>query len=297
MYAKSIVKKVISVCLFIVVSTTNIFGQSDLQTYTPSKLLEKNKLDIKIYNNFYTQTRSADIAGIVNQVNRATFFTSTFETYAGISKNARINIGFIANLKSNSSRRNALDVFGYKKEDFIASNGLTSIAASIKWSPFKKLSNFSLQSSFHIPLFEDNPKGFYLDKRSYVWENKFFYDKLFSNNKFQLFTELDVTYIFGDSADYSNPDINSGERFANNSLAFPISIFLSYFPAEKSSIFVNAQHYILVGAYNQNFSLLGLGYKYQLTNKFNFEISSSYFLRGMGTGLGETYNLGLRYIL
>ena len=37
--------------------------QSNIQTYTPSKLLEKGKWDIKWFNNLYTQTKG-DINGI-----------------------------------------------------------------------------------------------------------------------------------------------------------------------------------------------------------------------------------------
>ncbi len=296
-YKNSPFSLLIVLSFVLIISTVDSYAQSDLQTYTPSKLLEKGRMDFKLYNNYYTQTRSADTLGEVSKIARSTFFTSTFEMYRGISKKSKINVGVIANFKSNSSEKDALNVFQFQNIDQVSSVGITTLAASIKWSPFNKIANFSLQSSYYFPVFDDNPNGFYLDKRSNVWENKFFYDKLMANNKVQLFTELDMTYIFGNVADYTNPDINNGERFANNSLAFPISVFLSYFPTDNASIFINAQHYTLKGAYNQNFTLAGLGYKYQLTNELNIELSSSYFIRGQATGLGETYNFGLRYIL
>ena len=283
--------------LFIVIELPALYAQSDLQTYTPSKLLAKGKMDMKWYNNFYTQTRSADTLGVVSVVPRSTFYTFTYEMYWGVSKNAKFNIGFITNFKSNSSRPGALDVFRFEEEDFIARWGGTTFAPSLKWSPFDKSPNFSVQSSFYFPVFEDNPRGFYLDKRSYVWENKLFYDHLFPRNKFQLFAEVNLTYNFGEQVDYSNNEINNQERFANNSFAFPVSVFLSYFPGPKTAFFINAQHFSLAGAFNQNFTHSGLGFKYQLAKHLNVEVSSSYFLRGKASGLGETYNLGFRYIL
>lgn len=290
--------------LFFILSFGSANSQSDLQTYTPSKLLEKGKMDFKLYNNFYTGTRyigSEDSSEVVT-VPRGTFFTSTFEYNIGISENSVINVGFIANLKSNSSNNNALDVFRFESVDSISRAGLTSIAPSIKISPFKKMSNFSFQSSFHIPIFKEisvKDGGVYLDYRSYRWENKFFFDKLSKNKKFQFFMELDITYIFGDSVQTEDvdPDIYNWDRFANNSIAFPVSVFASYFINETTTVFANAQHYTLKGDFEQNFTLAGIGMKKQLTDKLNIELSSAYFLRGKESGLGETYNLGLRYIL
>lgn len=296
------IKATITTVILLGCIITTTFSQSDLQTYTPSKLLEKGKLDLKVFNNLYTQTRSADANGTKQGPNpRQTFFTSTWETYFGISKKSRINVGIIANVKSNiGGNKGATEVFKFQNQDFLASSGLTSIALSLKLSPFKKISNFSLQSSFFLPVFKENPNGFYLDKRSYVWETKFFYDKSFSNNTFQIFAELDFAYIFGEQPDPTNTGINNVERFANNSIAIPLSLFISYFPNDKTTVFANSQYYKLFDAgsnFEQNFSLVGLGIKRQLTKKLNMEVSSSYFIQGVGTGLGETYNLGLRYIL
>ncbi len=276
--------------------------KSNIQEFTPSKLMGKGQWDVKIFNNLYTQTKSANNnQEITKNELRQTYFTSTLEAYTGISKNSRFNIGAIINLKSNiGNGASALDVFKFNTEQGISRAGISSVGIALKVSPFKKISNFSLQSNFFIPVFDDVAGSFYLDKRSYVWENRFYFDKSFAADKFQVFAQLDLTYNFGELSNQASFDENSGERFANNSLAFPLAVFLSYFPSQKFTIYVNAQQYQLVptvkNGFGQEFTVAGIGAKYQATPRLNVEISSSSFLRGTSSGLGNTYNLGLRYV-
>jgi hypothetical protein len=52
-----------SICIAILLITFNAVNQEDdtvksnIQTYTPSKLLSKGQWDIKLFNNLYTETR------------------------------------------------------------------------------------------------------------------------------------------------------------------------------------------------------------------------------------------------
>jgi len=284
---------------------------SNIRAFTPSSLLKKGQWDFKLFNNLYTQTRQADADGnAVDLENRTSFLTTTLEVSHGISKNGRINVGVVIGTRSATVSKGGIsDVFHYSNEDL--SNvgdgharraGLTSIAPIIKVSPFRSISNFSFQTSLSIPLFKEITYG-YFDKRSYVWDTKFFYDYSFGQDKFQAFAELDFNYSFGeDAADVRNdPNKNAGERFANESLGLPLSLFLSYFPSDKFTVYVNGQQYFLVdlgNEYHQDFTQLGFGVKYQATSKLNIELSHGQFVRGSNfAGLGQTYNLGLRYIL
>ncbi len=269
---------------------------SNIQAYTPSKLLKKGQWDFKIFNNLYTQTKGANENGdVTKNLPRATYFTTTLETYNGISNDARINVGLIVSIKSNFINKETSDfaatkVFSFKNEDGYSRAGITSIAPSIKFSPFKSFSNFSVQSSFHISLIDhETENSIFLDKKSNIWETRFFYDKTFGGNKFQLFTELDVAFYMG----------KKGEGYANNSLGVPMSVFLSYFPSNNFTIYVNGQHFRLLDLGNnftQNYTLLGAGAKYQLTASLNLEVSYGNFVTGNATGLGQTFNLGLRFI-
>ena len=282
--------------------------KSNIQEFTPSKLLNKGQWDIKWFNNLYTQTERTDERSNSVTVDRETYLTTSLEVFTGISKNRRFNVGLIAQVRSNTfNGKGALDVLSFKNDKVDSRSGLTTIAPSLKIQPFKSIGNFSLQTSFYFPLFKDEPNAPYLDKRSYVWETKFFYDKTFANDKLQFFGEVDFAYNFGEHQDDVARDIlgneleNSSERFANNSAFVPISAFLSYLPSSKATIYINAQQAFLIDGSNdfaQNYSLAGIGGKYQVTEVMNLEVSFAKFLRGNNfQGLGQAFNLGARFLL
>lgn len=266
-------------------------SQSNIQQYTPSKLIGKGKVDIKWFNNLYTQTESTFSEGTEP---RQSFFTSTFEFYTGVGSNKRVNLGFIARLRSNvissnDDERGALDVFNFSGDDQSRS-GLTAFAPSIKFVPFASVSNFSIQSSLFIPLIDnESENGVFLEQKGFVWQNRLFYDYTFPGNKWQLFTELTTELNFGDEE----------ESFANNSLNINPGIFLSYFPSSNFTILALAQHsqrLDLGNEFAQDFTAVGGGAKYQLSKAINLEVLYTNFIRGNNTGLGETFNIGLRGI-
>lgn len=261
---------------------------SNIQQYTPSKLMGKGQWDLKWFNNLYTETKSTFSN---SKEARKTFFTSTIEIYTGLGDNNRWNLGAIVEVRSNVvNDRDALDVFKFDGENATARSGITSIAPSVKFVPFESLSNFSVQSSFFIPLVDNETEnGVFLDQKGYIWQNRFFYDLTFANRKWQLFTELNSELSFG----------KAGESFANNSLNLSPGIFLSYFPSSKFTILALAQHsqrLDLGNNFAQNYTAFGGGVKYQLTNALNLEGLYTNFVRGSNTGLGQTFNLGLRAI-
>ena len=271
---------------------------SNIQTFTPSKLLRQGQWDIKFFNGLYTETKAANEEGEVIDIDRRqTFFTNTTEIFTGVSPSSRINVGLIIQARSNTLGGNATDALSFENNRVDARAGISTIAPSVRIQPLKNVGNFSFTSSFFIPLFEDVPSPVFFDKRSYFWETKFFYDKTFGKNKWQLFTEADFGFNFGEKSSEAGPGENSGERFANNSLFLPLSAFLSYFPSGKSTLFVNAQQAFLIdlgNEFSQNYTQIGFGGKYQLTRVLNLEASYGKFVRGNSTGLGQTFSLGLR---
>lgn len=201
--------------------------QSNIQTYTPSKLLEKGKLDIKWFNNLYTQTRENSM-GINRDIPRSNFFTTSLEIFTGISENKKFNAGLIVEYRSNSfADQNVGSVFSFQNEAGKARSGIGHIAPSVKVAPFSALPKFSIQSSFFIPMFgkESNENGF-LAQKSFIWQNRFFYDYTFPGDKFQLFTEFGTRIFMG----------NKEEGFANNSIEVAPGVFLSYFPTSKFTV-------------------------------------------------------------
>ena len=263
-------------------------GGSVIQNLTPSKLIGKGTYDIKWFNNLYTQTESTFSEGTEP---RETFFTSTVEGYTGVGNNKRVNVGLILEFRSNViADRSATDVFQFDGDRETARSGFTSIAPSIKVVPFQNVNNFSIQSSIFIPLVDNEVEdGVFLDQKGFIWQNRFFYDYTLPGDKFQLFTELNSELSFGDKA----------ESFANNSLNLTPGVFFSYFPSSKFTVLALAQHSQRIDLGNdfpQDFTALGGGAKYQLTDEVNLEALYTNFVRGNNTGLGETFNIGVRAV-
>ena len=275
--------------------------RSNIQEYTPSKLLKKGQWDIKSFNSIYTQTERTDEGSKSVTIDRETFLTNTTEIYTGVSNNSRINLGLIFQFRANTfGGAGALEVLKLKDNDN-ARSGLTTIAPSIRVQPFANVPNFSFTSSVYFPIFKDKPNAPYLDKRSIFWETKFFYDKTFGGDKWQLFTELDLGFNFGEESKDANPlDSNVGERFANNSAFVPVSVFISFFPSSKTTVFANAKQAFLIDLgndFSQNSTSLGFGGKYQLTKVINIEASFDKFVRGHNfQGLGQTFSAGFRLL-
>ena len=272
--------------------------KSNIQEYTPSKLLKKGQWDIKFFNSIYTQTKRTDAGSNSVSIPRETFFTNTTEIYTGISENSRVNIGFIFQIRSNTFNGvGALDVFKFE-DNTNARSGFTTIAPSIRVQPFASVPYFSITSSVYLPIFKDKANAPYLDKRSVFWETKFFYDKTFGEDKWQVFTEIDLGFNFGEKSSESAANSNISERFANNSLFLPTGVFLSYFPSKTTTVFVNAKQAFLIDLgndFSQNSTSLGFGGKVQLTQVLNLEASFDKFVRGNNfQGLGQTFSLGLR---
>jgi hypothetical protein len=275
--------------------------RSNIQEFTPSKLLSKGQWDIKFFNSLYTQTKSTG-AGSSKSSNipRQSFFTNTTEIYTGINENSRINVGLIFQIRANTyAGQDAFSVFRFKNNGVVSRSGFTTIAPSIRVQPFASVPNFSITSSLYLPIFKEMPGAAYLDKRSTFWETKFFYDSTFGGGDWQIFTEVDFGFNFGEKSQDANPlKVNTGERFANNSLFLPVSAFLSYFPSSKSTLFVNVQQAFLIdlgNEFEQNYTQIGFGNKYQLTQALNLEVSYGKIIRGNNfQGLGNAFNLGVR---
>ena len=287
------VKKIITAALcftmFAGIAQEDESEGSVIQTLTPSKLIGKGTFDIKWFNNLYSETESTFNEGTQP---RQTFFTSTLEAYTGVGNSKRVNLGLILEARSNViNDRDALDVFSFDGESGTARSGLTSIAPSVKFVPFSTVNNFSIQSSFFIPLVDNEVEnGVFLDQKGFTWQNRFFYDYTFTGNKFQVFGELNSELHFGDEDD----------SFANNSLSLTPGVFFSYFPSSKFTVLALAQHsqrIDLGNEFEQDFTAIGGGAKYQLTDQLNLEALYTNFVRGNNTGLGQTFNLGLRAVL
>ncbi|TXD54034.1 MULTISPECIES: hypothetical protein [unclassified Polaribacter] len=257
---------------------------SNIQFYTPSKLLNKGQWDIKFFNNLYTEI-VAKFNGVKRAKARETYFTSTLDIFTGVTDNNRVNIGLLLAYRSNTiNGKKATAVFNFA-DDVRSRNSLSSFAPALKWQPIENTDKFSIQSAFHIPLVveEKDINRVFLDQTAYMFQNRFLYDYTLPSGNWQLFTELNTEYNFGEDA-----------SFANNTFVIAPGFFISYFPHNKSTVFVSVQHYQRFGDFTQDFTTMGFGGKYQLTEVLNLEVLYNKFVRGNDTGLGQSFNMGLR---
>lgn len=279
-------KKLITAIIALTIGFIGFSQKSVIQEYTPSKLLNKGQWDIKWFNNLYTQTESTFSSG---REARQTFFTSTVDVFTGVSESSSFNVGLLLEFRSNViNDRYPLEVFSFDGESGTARSGFTSFAPAIKFNPLKSVSNFTIQTAFHIPLVDNETEnGVFLDQKGFIFQNRFFYDYTFPSGDWQLFTELNSEYNFG----------KDDESFANDSLLLTPGVFLSYFPSSKFTVLGLVQHQQRIDLGNdfeQDFTAIGGGVKYQLTKVLNIETLYTNFVRGNNTGLGETFNIGLR---
>ena len=293
--------------LLFVFSFSNVWSQdsienSNINKYTPSKLLEKGRWDIKWFNNLYTQVRGVDENRNISRLKRSNFLNTSLEVFTGITANKKINIGIIGEFRSNTiNGANAFSVFQFKTSPNSARAGFGHIAPSIKIAPFSKISNLSFQSSFFIPTFStETSNGVFLSQKSFIWQNRAFYDYTFKGRKFQLFTELGTRLFLGEKQFDGNGTLNNKGGFANNSIEISPGVFFSYFPTNKFTVLALVQHSQLVKISNnftQNFTAVGGGVKLQVSRAINLEAIYSNFVRGNSSGLGQSFNLGMRTIL
>ncbi|MFT6716079.1 MAG: hypothetical protein ACJA0Q_000708 [Saprospiraceae bacterium] len=276
---------------------------SNIQSYTPSKLLKKGQVDVQLFNNLYTQTAFRDMdRDLVELDQRSTYFATFTQVLFGTSKSARVNWGVDVIFKSvrvdNDVKSAAIKVFNFESSN-LTRTAVTAIGPKIKFSPFKNNPNFSIQSALWIPIASDleadaNAKP-WLDWDRFTSWTQFYYSQQLGS-KFQLFYEIDLLARFSKPASwYENNTAKS------NFLSTPASFFVNYFTTSKSTVYAMVQYapnFEFNGgtAIDSDYAQVGIGGKYQLTSHFAVELLYSNFFTAKNAGAGRTYNVGLRYI-
>lgn len=297
--------------LSIPASITPNANEVNLQTYNPGSLLKKGQMDITLFNSIYTENENIWL-GTVYGGYRTTFATALLQYTYGLTKNARLNVGVDISFRG-SGKANTDDSYSKISRAFAFDNddttrvGVAYIAPKIKFQPFVDVDEFTIQSTFQIVLPKHaegytNPDGtgngnlFWIEWDRYVWWTQLFYSKTFLNDKFQVFAEADLLFRFGKS------------KSQITHMDLPMSLFLSWFPTEKLTFYGMIQHVprfiydtkdpqINDWVVAANYTQAGAGIKYQIASSVNLEFLYSNFLRAINAGLGETFNLGIKYIL
>ncbi len=272
--------------------------------YTASTLLPKKGIELKVFNALYTQRK---FEGFEKLNSRSTYFSIFNQFLYGIHPKVNAGIDFV--FKSNvvndfassspfktlafqnktefqsfdcpgEHHANSLcknDVTGSRLRDTLRNYegqpvqtesriGLSHIGPKVRFNPFKKWqSNLSLQQTFYIPVNKSVDGQF-------ISFTQFFYDKTLSPRT-QLFVELSFWVPFA-------PEFKPLYPFAK--------AFFSYFPSEKSSIYVMT---------TVPFEY-GIGTKYRIAPRIELEFLATWYvpLPAINNGArANTFNFGVIY--
>jgi hypothetical protein len=268
--------------------------RSSTQEFTPSVLYSKGQWEYKNFNNLYSQTSGYDKEGNkVKYNNRGSYFSSINQILFGV--NSRVNVGLDFWIKS--VRIDETNSLPFATLTFQNSpntrTALSSIGPKVKIQPFKRLSHLSIQTTFLIPIANDqegviNGKP-YLSQDSYTSITQIFYDQAVGR-KLQFFFSLSPwVYI-------KKKVVPNASRMGVSS---PLDFFVSYFPTDRLTIYMQQGFWPNYGTSGiaSWFRQEGLGAKFQII-KGKLEVEGSYtkFTMGKDQGAGATFNFGLRFM-
>lgn len=258
---------------------------SNTSRYIVSSTVPKGSVEIKIFNNLYSQK-----TGDAELTNRSSFFTTSLSAIYGLSN--RFNVGISTRyrkVRNNALPSSPFSVFG-DDDQGSSRSGLTAFGPQIRYAPVPKWTNFSIQSSFVFPIGNDlagNDEDPYIDWTGATWNTQFFND--FSiGNKFSLFTEIDFLI----------EDIGSGEEGHLNRVSTPATLIFSFVPNQKMTFYALGGYSPYWQSSFDYFVQYGVGTKYQFTPNFELELLYTDFTNKFlneTNGQAETINLGLRF--
>ena len=260
----------------------NNAGTNDFR-YIASSIIPKGDHELKVFNNLYFQRTPIDGSSLERS---SAYFTTTVGYLYGL--NHKLNIGFdlryrrVANEEAKGSPLNA-----FKDEDGIVSRSrIATIGPKIRWAPNpKRFPNLSIQTALWITTADNLETSPFLD-----WDHMTFLTQIFNDvsigNKYSLFTELDILL----------EDIGGEDE--TNRFSTPATLIFSYFPSNKSTVYLLSQYSPIWQEEYDYYYQLGIGAKYQIKPTFEVEVLWSHFdnkFLNSVNGSAATYNLGFRY--
>ncbi len=263
------------------------YGLANLQAYTPSTLLKIDEVEIKFFNNLYTQTAFFDDNGDkVDENRRSNFFTGIVNFLYGLD--APFNIGFDLYFRSvfiDPASGSTFNIFKFQGGPN-ARTAIAQIAPKVKFAPFRWLPSLAIQTSLLFPTANDLEGSEigepFLEREGMQWWTQLFYD-LPLGSKFLLYLESDFFYRWHNEV---------------NELRTPFKAILNFYPSTKWTVYLPTEYTPTWdgGSVSSYFIQVGLGLKYQLFQSLELETLYTTFPIGKNGGAGQTYNFGIRYI-
>lgn len=276
----------------------NDLSSNDYLIYYPTKLYKKGGWELKIFNNYYTQSDNGF---------RSNFFSSFIQLQIGSNKN--INFGLDVKLRSvNQGNVGLFSALNFKTELFNFDNdvlsfsrsGVSAIGPRIKYQPFKNKGHINfLHSVYFVPMnnTEGNFEFGYFDFQNIQVFNNVFIEKELSVKK-RLFFDL------GFHIENIKLGLSDTENH-NMQIQIPVTAIYSYYPNPKATLYALANVALkpvftyAEGSYQSvnwdGYAQLGIGAKYYITPFLELELLYTYFADRTPGRVANTFNIGLRF--
>ena len=236
-------------------------------------MLEKGQVEIKLFNNQYSQKHSFDSHRKRQTIlSRESWFTSNLQILYGLGK--RLNVGAEVNYRKVQIGASSPFFFS---ESATSRNAVSTVGPKIKVAPKRSWNHFTVQSGVLFPLHDDLERDPWLEYQAVVWVSQAFWDH-YLGTRWLLFAEFDVWTRFGKNVET------------------PLKAIFTYMPSSKLSFYALGDFTRDWDVWPSYYIQTGLGIKYQLLSNFELECLYTQFVAGKGRGAGQSFNIGLRYL-
>ena len=253
--------------------------------FDSSALRNKGGLEVKTYNNVYTQAAMFDSSlrrGPLDK--RSTYFTSITGFYYGIHDQWNLGLDlFVRSVRDHPKIKGpfqAFEVFGFGSNTPEAHSALTAVAPKVKFAPFASLPYLSMQATLLIPTGR-NFQGTGGEHPFLEWDAlqlwyEIYYD-LYIGESYSIFFAFGLFPRLG----WAGGGINAG-------ISGYYKTFFQYFFDEVFTFYavVEVFGFVLNG---------GIGTKILIDRAFQIDILWTHSLIGRNENIGTTYNLGVSY--
>jgi len=258
-----------------------------------SVILEKGQFEIIYFSSILTANKFRDDNGNLDELNvRSTYFYNTLQLTYGFSKNRKWNVGF--DINSISARvdddRNS-SIFKVFGSDEIGNSryarAINSFGPRLRWNPFQRTNQLTLQSSMLFPTSISLEKQGILGQNQIYLLTQLLYNKPLSERMF-LFSQLGFQYGF-----------KKEEVFAK---FYPtLTSYVSYFLPKRTILFLLLNYTpIFINDENWNYAAgtfqVGGGVQYQISKNFLINAYYSNNIAGSNYQDFDGYTVSLRFV-
>jgi hypothetical protein len=257
-----------------------------------SVMMNKNQLEVNLFNTILTATRARNSNGELYDLNRrSTYLHNTLQFIYGISENARWNMGLDLNLASariDNSSSSVFKIFSSNEQgNSQFARAITSIGPRVRWKPFQDNYRFTLQSSFLFPVLNDAEKENLLGNSQGFFQSQLLYHFL-PDDRIFLFTQLGFQYGLKNE--------NASSKFYPALTGYGI-----YYIPRKTILFalINYSPFFMNETNWEHFAnalQIGGGVQYQISKNILINGYYTHYIWGSNYPVFSSYTIGLRFV-